>query len=187
MGMMAYIPEEMTRGIESPGEIASSAVAIFSDDRDPEIIPLLEHLAEDFAQQALIDHLTAQQSWPSWTDCDRLNLAFAQLERMGIIARHNCAVCQGSGGKKILEELDAARKRGRYVRGYTFYHFQDLQSVQSEGDLCLSYGASEDDVAASLRIGHEVVRALKRQGLKVEWDGTHATRIRVFLVWNKRR
>jgi hypothetical protein len=72
-------------------------------------------------------------------------------------------------------------------RGYTFYHQQDTERAVDGGGVLLTYGATGGTEEASLKIGHEVVAALKAAGLQPVWDGTVRKRIGVPLEWQRRR
>jgi hypothetical protein len=83
--------------------------------------------------------------------------------------------------------MGQAEKAGRPSRGYTFFHVQDTEHAVGGESLYLSYGAAENDQAASVAIGHEVVAALARHGLTPAWNGKPAHRIALPLTWQRRR
>jgi hypothetical protein len=89
--MRAYIGRKTAAGFDSAEDIESSAVEVFSDDQDPE---LLRPIAERLTREAVEAHLAAQEQWPSVTDCDLLDRAFEELERGGIVARQDFTCCQ---------------------------------------------------------------------------------------------
>jgi hypothetical protein len=178
------IEQDVAAGFSTPEEIVQSAVDIFSDDHDPTV---LRPIARRLFGQAIAKHVAAQAAWPDVTDCDRLDQAFAELEERGIVARQNFADCGTCGVAEIGGEIDAVRKRGRKVRGYTFYHMQDTESAVDGGGLYLNYGSVDDGEKAALAIANEVVGALKRRGLDTDWDGSWKRRIGVKLDWKRRR
>jgi len=49
---------------------------------------------QEHAQHIVHLLLDAQREWPSVTDCDRLDRAFADLNGRGIVARQNFACCK---------------------------------------------------------------------------------------------
>jgi hypothetical protein len=130
--------------------------------------------------------LAAQKEWPAVTDCDLLERAFGELERAGIVARQNFSCCGNCGSVEILGEMSKAQCGRARVRGYTFYHTQDTDSAADGYGLLLNYGAIERTEEAGVRIGHEIVDALQRHGLKTEWDGSWSKRIAVKLDWKRR-
>ena len=185
MGLL--IMREMAAGFSSRKEIIELAVRRHRDGADDKE---LRELAEELANPFFYRHLDAQLGWPLVTDCDRLDIAFAQLEEKGIAIRHGL---RDDGAKDFMEELDRAADAARPPRGYVFYQRRDTAAAIDGHGLYLDYGAIEDDEddcedeRASLGIGHEVVEALRRQGLEARWDGTLSSRINVALDWKRRR
>lgn len=128
-----------------------------------------------------------QASWPTPTDCDRLDAAFAALEQGGIVCRQHFSCCGTCGAAEIWDEIDTARGAGLDVRGYAFYHVQDTEAAVEGYGLYLNYGAVEDDEAPALAIAHEIVTTLEQHGLRVHWDGQWSRRISISLDWKRRR
>jgi hypothetical protein len=147
----------------------------------------LRRLAPRLLREALAEQAEFQRSWPSRTDCDRLDAAFAALEADGVIARQNFSCCGTCGSGEIWDEIEEAQKEGRPARGYAFFHMQDTESAVEGYGLCLNYGACEEGEAAAVAVGRDIVAALTAQGLQTDWDGSHAKRIGVSLDWKKRR
>ena len=185
MGLL--IMREMAAGFSSRKEIIELAVRRHRGGADGRE---LRALAEELADPLFYRHLEAQVGWPLVTDCDRLDIAFAQLEEKGIAIRHGL---RDDGTEEFMEELERAADAARPARGYVFYQRRDTDAAIDGHGLYLDYGAIEDDEddyedgQASLRIGHEVVEALRRQGLEARWDGTLSSRINVALEWKRRR
>jgi hypothetical protein len=179
-----YIRRDVAAGFSDPDHIAESAVEVLSGEHDAEA---LRPHALRLTREAIEAHRREQATWPAVTDCDRLDAAFVELERSGIVARQNFTCCQTCGHYEIGDEITAAREAGREVRGYTFYHMQDTESAVEGGGLCLAYGALEPGDGALVAVGREIVKVLCRHDLKPEWDGSGAKRIFVSLDWKRRR
>lgn len=185
MGLL--IMREMAAGFSSRKEIIELAVRRHRGGADGKE---LRALAEELAGPLFYQHLDAQVGWPLVTDCDRLDIALAQLEEKGIAIRHGL---RDDGAEEFMEELDRTADAARPSRGYVFYQRRDTDAAIDGHGLYLDYGAVEDDEddyedeRAALRIGREVVEALRRQGLKASWDGTLSRRINVALEWKRRR
>ena len=182
--MRSSIETDVAAGFDSPTEISASAVSLFSDEVDE---ARLRPIAQKLVDEALAKHRAAQATWPARTDCDRLDQAFADLDAHGIVARQNFADCGTCGVAEIQAEIDAVRKRGRKVRGYTFYHMQDTESAVSGDGLYLNYGSVDDSEKADLAIAGEIVQTLKQHGLRTDWNGRIQQRIGVKLDWKRRR
>lgn len=180
----SHIERDIAGGFLSPDQIVESAVEVFSDDAEPEA---LRAKAVRATAEALQAHSLAQSQWPSVTDCDRLDLAFAELDELGIISRQNFSCCGTCGSGEILDEMDAAAAQGRDVIGYTFYHAQDTESAAEGCGVCLNYGTGKDDEGAAIEIAQKVVAVLEAHGLTTTWDGTWERRIAVALDWKRRR
>lgn len=134
-----------------------------------------------------------ERTWPVPTDCDRLDRAFASLQRAGIVARQHFSCCGTCGALEIGDEMEAARAQGP-VRGYTFFHVQDTEYAVQGGGLHLAYGAARTAAMtdaewnrAAARVGREVMAALEAEGLTPAWSGELGDRIHVPLDWRRRR
>ena len=179
-----HVRGEVAAGFEDPEGIAAGAMEIFADDMDPAIleVQLPTILAEELAR-----HKTEQASWPESTDWDRLDAAFAALEKKGVIARHHFACCGTCGSTEIWDEIAAAEETGVMSRGYAFYHWQDTEHAVDGYGLMLNYGACVEGEAAALEVAGEIVRELKEHGLSVDWNGSWDRRIGVSMDWKRRR
>jgi hypothetical protein len=134
--------------------------------------------------------LAEQRSWPARTDVDRLDDAFAALDRSGIVARANFSCCSSCG----FDEIDRERPVDRPSEGFVFFHEQDAEWL---GDLdaavLLAFagwtrGGDAGTRAGEARlVGERVRAAVEEQGLAVEWDGSPDRRILVLLPDGRRR
>jgi hypothetical protein len=166
-------------GFYSPEEVDEFIGDLLEGDADEKM--LRAAVLPEFEKKA-----TAEASWPARTDCDRLDEAFAELNAAGIIALHNAGYTMSDGHEDVGEEL---HRRGRTgIRGYCFYHGQDLErAVRGEG-LTLAFGDLDAEDDQKVVIGREVKQALERAGLSAKWNGDPGTRIEVpNLDWKRRR
>jgi hypothetical protein len=186
--MRGYIHKKVAAGFLDADEIAETAFDCFSDDlADARLEPaMLRRIAEGETDKAFAERLDAQRNWPAVTDCDRLDQAFADLDRSGIVARQNFTCCQNCGHAEIGDEIAAAKRSGTRPIGYTFFHWQTTDHAVEDGNLYLYYGAVAGDGAASVRIGRVIVATLERQGLAVDWNGSLDKAIHVKLKWQRR-
>lgn len=127
----------------------------------------------------------AEKGWPVTTDCDRLDDAFAELNRGGIIALHNAGMTMSDGREDVGREWQARGRAG--VKGYCFYHGQDVErAVEGEG-LRLAFGDLQAMAEQKKAVGEEIKACLERHGLKVDWDGNPERRLGVpKLDWKRR-
>jgi hypothetical protein len=180
-----FVTDEVAAGFLPTEAIVDEVLARFgqaSPDHER-----LRRAALTLAETAMAAHREAQESWPSTTDCERLDAAFATLDGAGVVARQHFSCCGTCGADEIRAELQQAEKAGRPARGYTFFHVQDTAHAISGEGLYLSYGALEPGSDAAVAIGHEVVAALRDQGLTPAWNGKIAHRILLPLEWRRRR
>jgi hypothetical protein len=186
--MRQYIRQQVASGFLDAKEIEQAAIDGFLHDLDDKQVEpaLLERIAGVETDKAFAAQLNVQRQWPAVTDCDRLDRAFADLNRSGIVARQNFACCTNCGHAEIGAEVEDAEKLGTKVTGYAFFHFQDTERAVVHGDLFLTYSDLAGDQTAGVRIGQNIVEALRRHGLAVEWNGSFDKAILVKLKWQRR-
>jgi hypothetical protein len=183
--LRTYVRLQVAAGFTAVPRVVAEAVDVFADTTlAPEA---LREAASALAAEAIAAQLAEQESWPETTDNDRLDAAFAALETAGVVARQHFSCCGTCGAREIVDEMDRATKEGRPVRGYTFFHVQDTEHAVEGESLYLSYGAVGGDKDAGVAIGQEVVAALSDSGLHPDWNGRHANRIGLPMVWQRRR
>ena len=157
------------------------------DDIQELIGDVLEHDADEAMLRAAVKSelaakATAENTWPRVTDCDRLDAAFAELDRGGVIALQNAGYTMSDGYSDVAERL-AERDRDQ-VKGYCFYHGQDLERAVAGGGLMLAYGNLDAEPAGKHVVGELVAVALR----EVDWNGDPEERIRLPRIdWKRRR
>lgn len=127
----------------------------------------------------------AEQSWPVETDCDRLDAAFAELSDAGIVALHNAGGTTTDGIVSVGEALDEIGRDG--IRGYCFYHSQDVDRALTDGQLLIAFGDLHDDPRQAANVAQSVQRVLEQHGFQVEWNGDVGTRLNIPVFDWKRR
>jgi hypothetical protein len=187
MGLLIFA--EVAAGFLSRQQIIDLAVDMHHDAASEKE---LRALALELTGSSFYQHHKAQAGWPLVTDCDRLDIAFAQLAEKDIVARHNFECDgdeEGDDLEDIIDEMDRVIAAGKRARGYVFYSRQDTALAVDGNGLCLSFGTGSrnESEEGALRIGNEVAAALRQQGLAVDWDGTWARRISVWMEWKRRR
>jgi hypothetical protein len=183
-----FIRKQVAGGFLDADEVEQSAMDCFEHDFVGKHLDaaILKRIAGVETDKAFAEQLDAQRQWPAVTDCDRLDRAFADLNRRGIVARQNFTCCNTCGHAEIGEEIEAERKSGTKVIGYTFFHLQGTEGAVAHGDLYLAHGDLAGDEAAGVKIGRAIVESLERHGLAVEWNGSFDKAVRVKLTWQRR-
>jgi hypothetical protein len=143
-----------------------------------------EGLAEQILAEEILALRADEERWASPTDNDRLDAAFAALDKQGILAEQDYWCCQNCGHTAAVDEVK--KSKGRY-KGYVFYHAQDTESAIEGGGLFLAFGTTKPDPDADVAVARAAVDALEREGLRVRWDGTVQRRPFVEMAWRKRR
>ena len=165
-------------GYYSPTHVDEMIDDILEDDADETF--LRAAVGPEFVKKA-----AAEASWPDTTDCDRLDAAFAELNSRGIIALHNAGFTMSDGRSDVDEVLHQRGRKG--VKGYCFYHGQDIERAVAGAGLLLAFGDFADDKIKKAEIGRAVIEALANVGFAVEWSGDPEKRLSIpTLDWKRR-
>jgi hypothetical protein len=170
-------------GYETPEQMLASAVGYLEGLATPAQV---RRAARPLLARLLAEHAREQASWPAVTDCDRLDRAFAELERAGILARQDFSCCRTCGAHDLRRELVERRKEGLPSRGFVFFHVQGTERVVETGELLLEVGEADRREKAE-QVSHLVVDALQRHGLRAVWGGDWHEPPIVRLDWKRRR
>lgn len=182
--LQSFIAYRVREGLESAHEIVENATdyALETHGRD-DLQPAIKRLTAE----ALATHRAEQSGWGSTTDCDRLDEAFAALNRRGIVARQDFSCCTKCGHTDIWDEI-AQVEEHQQVEGYVFYHLQCTERAIASGQLLLAYGTVEESEEALARVANVAVSELRQAGLDAKWQGDGGCPIVVDgLVWRRRR
>lgn len=180
-----HIALSVKMGYDSREDIIESAVDFLRDEYED--VVELRRLAARLTDSHLAQHDAEQRTWTHVTDNDKLDEAFAELDRSGIVARQHFTCCQTCGHTEISYEIGRTTVY-RTVRGYVFFHSGDTDHVLGNDVLYLAYGTPNGTDDDGVQIGHEVVAVLRRYGLSVEWNGLIQKRIGIKNIhWQRRR
>jgi hypothetical protein len=89
-----------------------------------------------------------------------LNKAFQALRKAGYNAKQNLMCCQSCAWSSMTDQ--EAEKA-------VFYHRQDADDLKETGECYLSWSGN----------GKEIVRILKENDIKVDWEGSDDKRIKI--------
>ena len=147
----------------------------------------IEAIVKSMVTERMEKRRRAEQRWKRLTDCDKLDLAFADLEEQGIIARQNYWCCARCAHSAIVYEILGDESKRDFWKGYVFYHDQDTDGAPG-GSLLLGFGGYKPGDEVMKEVAETVVETLGRYKLKAEWNGKPDTRIKVVnLNWRWRR
>lgn len=181
--LQEFITEEVAGGFFNDATIVKLASDMYSD-----LAPRakLRRLASPMLAAARAAHKREQRTWPKLTDNTRLDRAFAELEKHGILARQNFWCCSNCGTDALSHEVERGIKRGKKLTGYAFFHEQDTDMAVFGHGLHLDYGGPHIDDAGSVEIGKVVVKTLRKHGLKPKWAGDLDSRIHIPMQWRRK-
>lgn len=130
-----------------------------------------------------------EATWPATTDCDRLDKAFAAMEKAGLVVEQDAGLTKSDGLEIVTEAYEDAVEDGEAdgIVGYCYYHGQDLDRVMASGDLWLAFGGFDGDQKRSVEISGLVKGALEDAGFAAQWSGSVHERILVRGIrWQRR-
>lgn len=117
----------------------------------------------------------------------RLDSAFRNLNRQGIVSLHCAGYVQSDGFDDCNEIATERDKNGEKVIGCCFYTMQDLEHIlHGESELLyFSFGNYFDEPTA-VEVGRIIVKEFEAAGFAVYWTQTADTKIAIKnLVWDK--
>jgi hypothetical protein len=170
-------------GFYNKDQIAEQIETMFYEEELDE--EWVESQIDEFFSKKLKD----QQNWPFQTDFDKLAIVFDNLNQTGIIALHNAGYTRQDGEGDCEFVHEKLKQEGIPVKGYCFYHMQDIEKAMNEtiADLYLAFGDFESDDTKGIQVGQTIVKFLQAKGFEVEWDNTMDTRILITrFYWQKR-
>lgn len=187
-----FLREVAVEGYETDEEIVRAVACSLAHDHpgQPDLGARVARLAPP-----VFDALhEVEATWPIPTDNDRLDRAFAALEKDGIHTLQNWYGSQLPADEEMQHELKFARERGQPYRGFAFFHGGDTRRAIAGEGLRITWGAALPKRAArakleraSWEIAQELHRALWEQGLSPEWSRVVGEPITLPFTWRRRR
>jgi hypothetical protein len=177
-----YCREQIRASIRSGFATREDVHAMLDD-----ILEDAEHEDElrDYINVEFEQRFAEEATWPSETDCDRIDRVFGAMPSLGIVAIQRAGYTMSDGHHEVDEAL-ASHPPGTF-KGYCFYHEQDVQAALETGNLRLAFGDLEDTVEGKVRVGKAVRDVFVGAGFECEWAGDANTRIVIKGIDWKRR
>jgi hypothetical protein len=130
---------------------------------------------------------SAEAKWQSHTDFDRLNDVFKILRSAGILALHNAGNTQSDAEGDAREEWNNLGGPESGLKGFVFYHSQDVERVVESGDLYIGFSTFPGSAISALELAQQTALELQRAGFTVTVPSKVDMRILVTGVdWKKR-
>lgn len=133
--------------------------------------------------------LAEEATWPTVTDCDRLDQVFESLTAQGVMVEQDAGMTKSDALDIVTDAFEFAQEidEADGIEGYCYYHGQDLEYALSAGDLWLGFGHFSGKEDLTLKIGELIKSALEAAGFVVKWDGGAAARMVVEGIrWQRR-
>ena len=92
----------------------------------------------------------------------KLNSAFKELRELGFFAKQNFWCCSTCAVNAIPDNTE----------NYVFYHQQDTNMLNKTGGVYLGWAGD----------GNKIIEVMKRNDIKVDWDGDERHRIYIDLL-----
>jgi len=174
---------EVLMGFDTQETIRETIADMFGEEEGIDQAWLQELIDELYAE-----HQQASKEWKRPTDFERLAAAFNALIDQRIICLHKAGDTLEDGESDCAELLAELKKKGIAVKGYCFYHTQDLERAidPQQRILPLAFGSTTQHGSETIAIGQSIVAALQAQGLDTVWDGSANQRIEIkHVYWRK--
>lgn len=142
----------------------------------------LSQIKSEFAQK-----IRDEASWPTITDCDRLDQIFSELNQAGIIALQNAGYTQSDGMDDITQLYNEQGGIFSSIQGYCFYHGQDVERAVDGHGLFITFGDIKGTDEKGIEIGARIIATIERHGLIAKWSGSLSQRIEIPKInWQRR-
>jgi hypothetical protein len=138
-------------------------------------------------EDELVQKRAAEATWPLRTDFDRLDDVFKILRSAGILALHNAGNTQSEAQSDARKEWDNLGGPESGLKGFVFYHSQDVERVIASGDLYIGFSTFPDGTIPALELAQQTALEFVKAGFTVTVPLNVDTRILVTGVdWKKR-
>ena len=174
------VDDDVRGGFLSDAQIVKAVVSGFPGEAP---VSILTREAKRFTKAARLAVVADSKEWPKVTDCDRLDLAFAELNDDGILARKNFSCCTTCGVDEIDRELRSSKHASK--TGYVFFTRNDVRHAV-HGLLFLAFGSRDATPASMRRIAKKALAHLRRHKLKARWSGDIDEKILIRVQWQSR-
>jgi hypothetical protein len=129
----------------------------------------------------------AESTWPQVTDCDRLDDAFDELNRSGLIALEYAGIENSDGDTYVAEFLEERGGEEAGFEGFCFYHAQDVESALKRRILTMCYGGFDGSEEKTAEIAQRIVKTMQEHGLQAVWSGDVTSKIEIHnIMWQRK-
>lgn len=182
--LKAFVKRQVWGGFDTKGDIREAAI----EQPQPPVQAKadLEWLDQQIDAQ-WSKKRAAEATWTARTDFDRLDDAFKALRSAGILAMHNAGNTQSDAREDAVEEWHRLGGAKSGLKGFIFYHGQDVEHVIADGKLYIGFSTFPESPVPALELVQQTVSELKKAGFTVTAPPDVNTRILVAGIdWKKR-
>lgn len=147
-----------------------------------------EKVSEEDFFEIVLEYRGRFQNTGTQENYKKLDLAFDNLEKRGIITEHFAGFTMEDGYDIVNEQIEECYKNGEKIIGCCFYITQDLMHVIHEDttSLMFTFGNCLDKPTAE-DVGKVIVEEFEKVGFMVEWNGSADKKIAILdFKWDKR-
>lgn len=177
------LEEGIRFGFENQDELFESIRDVFYDEED---------FDDEWLGQAINDRYIRYQKeaadWEKPTAFDKLAIAFDQLAKERIVALHKAGHTKSDGVEDCMEVVNILAEHQVKMKGYCYYHSQDLaRAIDPEiKSLFLGFDSVDRNDDAAIVVANTIIDILQRNGFEVSWPGTVEQRIEILNIdWKK--
>lgn len=145
------------------------------------------NISSDELLEAIVWYRNKFQNTGDQENFLKLDLAFKNLDKQGIVSLHCAGYVQADGFDDCNEIAAERHKNGEKVIGCCFYTMQDLEHILHEESTLLyfSFGNYFDKPTAE-EIGQIIVKEFEAVGFSTQWTQSADTKIAIKdLTWDK--
>ncbi len=180
---LEQLEKDILFGFEKQGELFESIRDMFYDEEEFDEAWLKQSIEERYQI-----HQNESRTWQKPTDFDRLAKSFDELIEQKIVCLHNAGHTKSDGIEDCLEVVNELTNLSLDVKGYCYYHSQDLaRAVDPEIKILLiGFDSVENNDSVAMEVAREIIMVLEKNGFKTVWPGTVDQRIEIVNIeWRK--
>lgn len=179
-----YIIDDIQAGFLSDDEIFEECVDYIEDVYPDDS----EKITEEEFLEIIKTYRNKYQNGGEQENFLKLDLAFENLNKRGIVALHCAGFTQSDGFDDCNEIATERTDNGEKVVGCCFYTMQDLGHIlHKESNLFYFSFGNYYDKPTAVEIGQIIVEEFEAVGFLVKWDKTAQTKVAIQdMEWDKR-
>ncbi|GAB4161528.1 MAG: hypothetical protein Tsb0033_19130 [Winogradskyella sp.] len=176
------LEKDVLMGFENAVDLQETISEMFYDEEDFDQKWLKQEI-----EKRLERHQTESLNWEKPTDFDRLVKSFDELNKEKIVSLHKAGYTRQDGEEDCAEIIDELNSIGIKVKGYCFYHTQDLErAIGTEKNLFLAFDSYNREDELAKEVANKIIDILRKNGFNVNWNGSLETRIEISNInWKK--